>query len=180
MSKQKHLDRTGAGAKVLCGLSLALACAPAWSDSDNVKYTMAVMSETAYGNTIMDGKYTRAIDKINQKAGRYDAFSKGTNLCVAYTKSGELDLAEEACEAAVVAASKAKQKRKSGVLAGAVSHSRDRDLAIALSNRGVLRAVKGQSQQARDDFDAALALNSRLSAPKVNLARLGNGETDPA
>ena len=146
MSKQKHLDRTGASAKLLCGLSLALACAPAWSDSDEVKYTMAVMSETAYGNTIMDGKYTRAIDKINQKAGRYDAFSKGTNLCVAYTKSGELDLAEEACEAAVVAASKAKQKRKSGVLAGSVSHSRDRGLISSCRRVSMLYETRPESR----------------------------------
>ncbi len=180
MSKQKYFNRVGASAKLLCGLSIALACAPAWSDSDKVKYTMAVMSETAYGNKIMAGNYAQAIEKINQKAGRYDAFSKGTNLCVAYTKSGELELAEEACEAAVVAAGEAKQKRAGGVLAGAVSFDRDRNLAIALSNRGVLRAVKGQDEQAREDFDAALALNARLSAPKVNLARLGSGETDPA
>jgi len=163
MSKLKYLDRAGASAKLLCGLSIALASAPAWSDTDKAKYTMAVMSETAYGARIMAGNYAQAIEKINQKAGRYDAFSKGTNLCVAYTKSGELDLAEAACEAAVIAAG-----------------SQDRNLAIALSNRGVLHAVKGQSEQAREDFDAALALDTSLSAPKVNLARLGNEETGPA
>jgi tetratricopeptide (TPR) repeat protein len=180
MSKLKYLERAGASAKLLCGLSIALASAPAWSDMDKAKYTMAVMSETAYGAKIMAGNYAQAIEKINQKAGRYDAFSKGTNLCVAYTKSGELELAEVACESAVIAASKAKHKRLGSLLAGAVADSHDRNLAIALSNRGVLRAVKGLSEQAREDFDAALALDTSLSAPKVNLARLGNEETGPA
>jgi hypothetical protein len=180
MSKLKYPDRAGASAKLLCGLSIALASAPAWSDTDKARYTMAVMSETAYGTRIMAGDYAQAIEKITQKEGRYDAFSKGTNLCVAYTKSGELGLAEAACEAAVIAASKAKHKRAGGLMAGAVAYSRDRNLAIALSNRGVLRAVKGQSEQAREDFDAAVALDTMLSAPKVNLARLGSEETGPA
>ncbi|MEJ2127602.1 MAG: hypothetical protein P8X81_02015 [Woeseiaceae bacterium] len=180
MSKRNHFNGTGAGAKMLCGLSIALACAPAWSDSNNVKYTMTVLRDTAYGSKIMEQKYEQAIDKIKQRPGRYDAFSKGTNLCVAYTKSGELDLAEEACEAAVAAARTAKLKQSRSAFSDPVNETRVRNLAVALSNRGVLRAVNGQSEEARDDFNAALALDTRLSAPKVNLARLGNGETDPA
>lgn len=180
MSKQNYLERIGAGAKLLCGLSITLACTPAWSDPGTLKYTMTVLRDTAYGVKIMEQDYEQAIDKINQRSGRYDKFSKGTNLCVAYTKSGELDLADEACNAAVVAASNAKLDRPSGAFSNAVYEARLRNLAIALSNRGVLHAVTGKSEKARDDFDAALALETRLAAPKVNLARLGSGKTDPA
>jgi Flp pilus assembly protein TadD len=45
-------------------------------------------------------------------------------------------------------------------------------LAIALSNRGVLHALAGDSELARGDFRDALELEARISAPEVNLARL--------
>lgn len=180
MSKQNLLDRTGASAKLLCGLSLAFACVPAWSDSSDPKYTMTVFTETAHGTKVVAGKYEQAIDNITRKSGKVDDFYKGTNLCVAYAKAGELELAEEACDAAVAAASKAKMRRSGNALASTMHHARNVNLAVALSNRGVLYAVRGDTDRAREEFDAALAVNSQLTAAKVNLARLGSDTADPA
>jgi hypothetical protein len=44
--------------------------------------------------------------------------------------------------------------------------------AVALSNRGVIRAVSGDIEQARQDFKAAMKFSSTLTAPAENLAAL--------
>jgi hypothetical protein len=45
------------------------------------------------------------------------------------------------------------------------------DRALALSNRGVIRAT-GDDSGARQDFELAIKLGRKLSAPVENLARL--------
>jgi hypothetical protein len=49
-------------------------------------------------------------------------------------------------------------------------------LALALSNRGVLRAATGDVELARQDFVAAQSARARLSVVKTNLARLDKVE----
>ena len=49
-------------------------------------------------------------------------------------------------------------------------------MAIALSNRGVLNAVKGNFAAARADFDAALAQQARVSSVHANLQKLDTVE----
>ena len=49
-------------------------------------------------------------------------------------------------------------------------------LAMALSNRGVLRAATGDVELARQDFVEALSAGARLSVVKTNLARLDKVE----
>ena len=48
-------------------------------------------------------------------------------------------------------------------------------LALALSNLGVLQAAKGSPDRARARFLEAVELDTELSAPKINLARLAKG-----
>ena len=45
-------------------------------------------------------------------------------------------------------------------------------LALALSNRGVLNAALGETDLAQRDFEEASRLRTSLSAPGINLARL--------
>ncbi|MEE4163951.1 MAG: tetratricopeptide repeat protein, partial [Woeseiaceae bacterium] len=47
-----------------------------------------------------------------------------------------------------------------------------RFMAMALSNRGVARALKGQYDLAAADFEKAIDIKSRLAEPAINLARL--------
>ena len=164
--------KVGATAKALCMLSLALACAPAWSGSKEPKFTMTLFSDHAQGLSILDGDYKQAIKKINAKMSDRDRFQVETNLCVAYTKSGELEAAEEACEAALAAAESQKVSRHISAFGSTRYVARKQSIAIALSNRGVLKAVKGDFDSARQDFDAAIDLRAQLSAPKTNLERL--------
>jgi len=51
--------------------------------------------DAALGRMIISGEYEQAIDRITSPRANFDQISKETNLCVAYTKSGELDLAAE-------------------------------------------------------------------------------------
>jgi hypothetical protein len=52
--------------------------------------------------------------------------------------------------------------------------------AVALSNLGVLHAAKGSQDIARRTFLEALDLDSGLSAPKINLARVARGKSPSA
>lgn len=143
-------------------------------------YTMTVIVDAAHGSKVAAGKYERAIEKITARKSARNAYSKQTNLCVAYTKTGALDKATEACEEALAIVLDGADTRD--VLAGTTPSAKvDRKyLALALSNLGVLHAAKGSTDIAHKNFREALALNSGLSAPKVNLARLARDEAPSA
>lgn len=180
MKYAKSHKQVAAPAKALCMLSLALACAPAWSGSKEPKYTMTLFADEAQGTRILDGNYEQAIRKISAKTSDKSRFQIETNLCVAYTKSGDLDAAEAACEAAVVAAEDHRVSKRHSQFDTARYAAHKRSMAIALSNRGVLRAVRGDLDSARQDFDAAIDLRARISAPRTNLERLSMAEADSA
>jgi hypothetical protein len=172
MNDQKHFDRVGTIAKAICALSLAVSCTPAWSDTGKPNYEMAFFSDSAQGTTILSGKYDQAIEKINTKVDAGRDLHMNTNLCVAYTKSGNI-------EEAVVAAKTFRKVRRSELSYETPAQARARYMAITLSNRGVLNAVKGDLNAARADFDAALAQQARVSSVRTNIEKLKTAE-DPA
>lgn len=143
--------------------------------ADEPKYTMAVISDLSYGNKVMTGDYDRAIELVTAKKQQgADVFPANTNLCVAYTKKGELEQAELACETAVIEARAALVRKRRGNVGSPIGTRVPlRELALALSNRGVLRAVQGETDKARSDFTEAASLETGLDAPEINLARLG-------
>lgn len=179
MNDQKLFDRVGTIAKTMCALSLAVACTPAWSDTGKPNYEMAFFTDSAQGSTILRGRYDQAIEKINTKVDAGRDLHVKTNLCVAYTKSGNIGAAEVACEEAVVAAKTFRKVRRSELSYETPAQARARYMAIALSNRGVLNAVKGDLKAARADFDAALAQQARVSSVRTNIEKLETAE-DPA
>ena len=176
MNDQKHIDRVGTIARVMCALSLAVACTPAWSDTSKPNYEMAFFTDSAQGSKILTGKYEQAIAKINTKTSYNDSLHVKTNLCVAYTKSGNIEEAAVACEEAVVAAKTFRKVRRSDLAVETPAQIRARYLAIALSNRGVLKAVMGDFDAARADFDAALAQQARFASVQANIEKLENAE----
>lgn len=151
---------------------LALAAAlvvagPLAAEESDPVYTMTVIVDAAHGSKVAAGKYDRAIEKIIAGKSNRDAYSKQTNLCVAYTKTGALEEATAACEAALATL-------HDGRKASRVYR------ALALSNLGVLHAAKGDTDIARRAFREAVELESGLAAPKINLARLAREETPSA
>lgn len=158
-------------ARLFAGLALTLSAATANADEDP-KFTMTVFEDVAQGSEIIAGRYGKAIDAMAAKTSKNDVIRTETNLCVAYIKAGDVERAERSCDAAV-AAIKARKYFNEYALSFESGHkARKRYLAIALSNRSVVNAVKGDYTAAQKDLDAALELDTRLAAVKINLERL--------
>lgn len=151
-------------------LVAALTCASALADDP--AYTMTVISDASHGAKVKAGDYDTAIAKITAKSRTADSYSELTNLCVAYTKSGDLENAGAACGAAVEQM-RAKLPSRGSAFTYLSSDVRARRyLALALSNQGVLHAVSGEPELARENFLEALELKASVREPKINLARL--------
>jgi tetratricopeptide (TPR) repeat protein len=150
--------------------AVALSSVSVAREVDN-KYVMTVIADSKQGKQVVDGRYDQAIEWIESRSGR--SFDANTNLCVAYTKSGALDEAQESCEAAIAEGRRPYQSGARAALHNSVNESVARtNLALALSNRGVLYAAQLKPELAKESFVEAIELGSRLAAPKQNLARL--------
>jgi hypothetical protein len=80
--------------------------------------------------------------------------------------------AETSCAAAVEEITALAEARNPGYGEATDSMAVRRFMAMALSNRGVARALKGQHDLAAADFEQAIDIKSRLAEPAINLARL--------
>jgi len=156
---------------------VVIAQTPAFAaEKEVMPYQMGVLLDAAYGRSIRAGKYEKAVAKMAHRLDDSDAgFGTKNNLCVAFVKTQSLDKATTACEAAVAEASKQERmallakKRHQSDAAG----SHRADLAIALSNRGVLLVLQGEEDKAQEDFKSAANLGSRHSKLAAeNLRRL--------
>lgn len=152
----------------------AAAClSTAGAETSDPKYTMAAISDAAYGEKILAGKYDEAIGKI-KKSNRlsiHDYYS-ATNLCVAYVVTRDIANASEACDSAVAEMQEMLDRRRRGAVYASSRKAYRKYLAIALSNRGVLRAINGDSELARADFLKAMQLEAKVPAPATNMERL--------
>lgn len=137
------------------------------------EYTMAVIKNEAYGRRVTAGKYEQAIDRITRGGGRVkDRFADQVNLCVAYTKTKDIENANAACNAALAGLRK-QEARATRSKKGPLYGNYKKDLAVALSNRGVLFAVSGDAERAKESFAAAIELQTSLShIAESNLERL--------
>ncbi len=178
--KQSHWT-TPKHAIAVASALLAIVTAPATATSaeiDETPYVMAVVSNDAHGRRVTSGRYEQAIQRITHGGQRTRAkFADQNNLCVAYAKTVEMEKAVAACDSAVEQVRKrAKRAMRSTDPFGARKQAFKNDLSMALSNRGVLRAVVGQTDLARQDFVAAIELQSRVSyVAEKNLDRLEQG-----
>ncbi len=136
-------------------------------------YAMTVLLDKAHGNVIASGSFERAIRKLSGRAKTASQHEQLTNLCVAYAKTKQVDAALESCDAAIDLL-KAKQADLYSGPAREASRERvlQSDLSIALSNRGVLFAVTGDYERAREFFQAAIELPADRSKAGQNLERL--------
>jgi tetratricopeptide (TPR) repeat protein len=178
MNSVHEQKRIGALSKPLALAASLFACAPLVAQEADPSYTMTVIIDAAHGTKVAAGKYERAIEKITAGKRSRDAYSKQTNLCVAYTKTGALEKATAACEAALTIMLDGRKSRSTYF---APAEQADRVyLALALSNLGVLQAAKGSTDKARATFLRAVELDTDLSAPKINLARVAKDSAPSA
>lgn len=132
-------------------------------------FQMSVVLDRAYGDVVSSGNFDKAILRINTHRSRFP-YATATNLCVAHTMVGQYKHAEHYCDKALEEAEKAAAKGR--------RKSRDytAEWALAYSNRGVLRARRGDNTGAEEDFRMAIEKQSQSELPIHNLARL-SGET---
>lgn len=119
------------------------------------RYKMAAVSDRARGNVVLAGDYAKAIEVLGSKSGKH--FASSTNLCVAYTMTGDLEKAGTECDVALTLSEDSAVRR---------------DTAVALSNRGVVKAVSGDVSGAQQDFTRALEINRKLLEASENLQTL--------
>lgn len=158
-----------AGATVLLTADVAMA------EEKATAYKMVVFSDQRHGVKVAKGNYEKAIAKITAAPERRrDVFETKTNLCVAYTKTGDLENAETNCEAALAYI---REKHAATPSSNGIGLTYEKYLSVALSNRGVLYAVNGDLDSARSTFEEAIELKARMSTPKRNLERLDSEPT---
>ena len=115
-------------------------------------YSLVVYNDSDQGKRLIRGEYEAVLDGIGKTP--FSRFERSNNLCGSRVLAKDFQLAEEACDAAVAAT--------------ANQYGR----AMALSNRGVLHALKGERQLARADFEMAIDLSDDIAAAASNLERL--------
>ena len=150
---------------LVCGSAMLLSATATAAESS---FEMASYSNWPGGKEIEAGDYDAAIAKTAHGAWRLDETSylvASTNRCVAYTVKREFAAAESACAKAITLAVRADNMRY---------HRFPRESATskAVTNRGVLRALSGNSIGAANDFRKAAAMRGADEAPNRNLAYL--------
>lgn len=164
MSRLKANANGMAGFKAVLVTILALTTGSAIAEPGRDSFNMIVISNQAFGAALIAGNYGAAINSLAGKnKPRRESFAASNNLCVAYVKAGNTEQAELACDAAV---KKSRLKPRE-------------DRAIALSNRGVLRALAGDPFGALYDLQAATRLETRARVAGQNLGRLHSRITSP-
>jgi hypothetical protein len=144
---------------------------PASAEKADPRFTMTVIVDDAHGGTVTAGKYESAISRITASSRIADPFAKHTNLCVAYTKIGDIYRATESCETALDFIRQEGPHKKTGY----ATDRHRRYLALALSNLGVLEVAKGTPELARMRFEEALDLEADAPEARTNLDRLTAG-----
>ena len=163
--------------KIAALLAALVFASPANADEEAQKFEMTVIRDAAHGGKVLFGKHNEAIERINSGKTRVsETFYADTNLCVAYTLSAKFDDAETACDRALTDVTEASAKTRITKDERALR----RYYALALSNRGVLRALDGNQQHAEQDFAVAMALDTGVTAPGNNLQRLRTRSTENA
>jgi Flp pilus assembly protein TadD len=147
-------------------VGLAANCALSGARAGETSFELNYYANSPGGTEIAAHDYAGAISaaKAWTAGDPTTALISSTNLCVAYTKTGSFKEASKACDAAVALAR--------GFDAPARGVASDSPSSRALSNRGVLRALRGDTAGALSDLRAAGKGPGSSQAPIRNLAYL--------
>lgn len=160
--------------KTLMKVALLLATATSLSVAAQAQpgrgFVLTAYSDAVGGERLLAGHYSAALVQIrgakNGTAGT--AVVKTTNACVAYAILGKLTEARAACDAAVAAATLERSHAT-----GVVSKSRadeDSSVAIAYSNRAIVRSLSHQAVSSAEDLAEAHSLAPQSDYVVRNIA----------
>lgn len=120
------------------------------ASANTLGYKMVLIGDTPGVSALQAGQFAQGINETLNSTAETDNFSRQMSLCVGFSKSGQLQPAQTACDNAVSAAQQLH----------AVSSSDKREMrAYALTNRGVLRLLQSNNLAALADFQRAAELN---------------------
>lgn len=167
--------KTETASRYLAGLALLIFGSTGQAAEQQTQpYVMAVLKDHTHGRLVLDGSDEAAIDEItrNRVKDNYD-FDDSLSLCVAYTRTRQLEAATSACEIAMQKSMSRSDKTRSARRGpAAMSFAARSNFALAATNRGVLYAISGDSVSAAAAFEAALAAKPGFDAAETNLARV--------
>ncbi len=162
--------------KTILGAMLGLLCvlSAQAGEAPPDAFVMTVYSDLAHGSEILDGEFDAVVDKLADRSGRGSRdLVNQVNLCVAYTKTRQLEKATAACDSAIaISVKEARRLARTEPFGRRTTLIADTDRAIALTNRGVLYAIAGNHAKARVMFEMAMLLESKEKSASTNLAQL--------
>jgi hypothetical protein len=169
----KRFKRSVAPLAALASLMLASA---AHADSDAHKLMLSGYEDTAAGPSLMTGHYDSVIKALAAHGPTYqhDPVAASTNLCVAYIVTHQWEAADATCDAAVEAAKPA---------VGTTLFERkqhDESVALAYSNRAVLRWLEDHPELAANDFAVARLLSPEAEFVSHNVAAFSSAKSAAA
>ena len=145
--------------RTLWATSLLLASFASHAGSNG--YKMVVIAEDALAAPIQAGTLTTALSAAATQQVP-DPYARQMNLCVAYSKEGDIDKAKDACHKAVTLVRQS-SKRPAEL---------QRELrSYAYSNRGVARLLSGDNIGALADFQRANDIEASVIS-QHNLGKL--------
>ena len=125
------------------------------------KFELVIAEKSFGGEEILAGRTNAAIEKMLETASLSSKYNWNTNLCAAYTAQGNYSIAERHCGLSL----KLSKTAHYGVLGNTRSHRAKKDnRAIALNNMGVMYALQGNPDAAREHFESVSNWSKRLSA----------------
>lgn len=131
-------------------------------------FRVVVFEDSANGEALMKRDVVTAIDDLAPRVDNAKArFVERNNLCAAYIVAKNVEEARDVCEAAVKIGNR--RVRDASVWS---AYSLRRNFAVALTNRGVLNALVGETDAAARDFEKAARMNRTMEEPRANLERL--------
>ena len=132
-----------------------LLCSAALAGEAEGKIVLSGYADSAGGERLLAKDYSAVVAALGSHGVEFahDPVSASTNLCIAYIMTGEWPKADSECDAAIRLA---RLDAQSGTLYGRMQH--DQQVALAYSNRAVLRSLEAHPQDAARDLARALAL----------------------
>jgi hypothetical protein len=169
-SRTQYRALTGAAvASLLLGSAVASAVEPH-------SFVMAAYSNEKGGPALAAGHYATAVDQLDHTSmsQSLSPSSLSNNRCVAYTVTKQLDAARVACDQAVHDA----LSEKNGMAAHEYWTGRQENeyLAMALSNRAVLRSLSTETAGAERDLKRAEQLSPQSDFVARNLTVLHSSQ----
>ncbi len=166
--------------KPIQALQLALAAAllagsAAHAADEPRTFELTAFSNGTAGASLLSGDYNTAVHQLSTHMPALDSDSVGTNRCVAYTVTRQIEKARSACNAAV---RDAQQEIASLPVSMSWARADYRDyLALAYSNRAVLNWMVNDTAAAQSDLKKAAAVAPKAAFVARNMTALQSHST---